>query len=129
VGGNSPTTPGAWLEMMQTLKENGVTLINPHEVPICQEKGIPVLDVRTIKQYEEVMLASHCCVKPWCSASTCNAISPMNVIMLHHGKHLDTVVFTEAAESLNFSSGHNGLTGCDLLSHRMLPCRDSFKAP
>lgn len=44
--------------MMQTLKSNNVTFVNPHEVPICQEKGIPVLDVRTVEQYEKVGLLS-----------------------------------------------------------------------
>ena len=42
------------MEMMQTLKSNNVTFVNPHEVPICQEKGVPVLDVRTAEQYSKV---------------------------------------------------------------------------
>lgn len=44
------------MEMMQTLKSKDVTFVNPHEVPICQEKGIPVLDVRTVDQYDKVTL-------------------------------------------------------------------------
>jgi hypothetical protein len=54
VDGNQPTQPQAWLEMINTLKANQVTLINPHEVKISQEKGVQVLDVRTEKQYKEV---------------------------------------------------------------------------
>lgn len=57
VDGNQPTQPQAWLEMMNTLKASNVTLINPHEVKISQEKGVSVLDVRTSKQYAEVCCA------------------------------------------------------------------------
>lgn len=42
--------------MMQVLKSKDVTFVNPHEVPICQEKGIPVLDVRTVEQYDKVRI-------------------------------------------------------------------------
>jgi hypothetical protein len=59
VGGRSPTEPQAWYEMMNMLKERGVSMINPHEVPISQEKGIPLIDVRTTEQFEQVCFITH----------------------------------------------------------------------
>lgn len=77
VNGNSPTQPGAWLEMINTLKSNDVTFINPHEVKISQDKGVSVLDVRTAKQYEQV------CSSQWAVDVNRYGFIPENTILLY----------------------------------------------
>lgn len=51
VDGQVITSLGAWRKLLQTLHANNVAMVQPQEVPWCQDKGMTLLDVRTEKQY------------------------------------------------------------------------------
>lgn len=51
-----PTSPGGWAEMSNTLREAGLRMVAPQEVPWQKEKGAVVVDIRPAESYKEVGL-------------------------------------------------------------------------
>ncbi len=49
-----PTSPGGWAEMSSTLREAGLRLVAPQEVPWQKEKGAVLVDIRPAESYQEV---------------------------------------------------------------------------
>lgn len=48
-----PTSPGGWAEMSNTLREAGLRMVAPQEVPWQKEKGAVVVDIRPAESYKE----------------------------------------------------------------------------
>jgi hypothetical protein len=53
VNGQTATNAAAWAQLLATLHEHDVEMINPHEVAWCSEEGMPLIDIRTEPQFAE----------------------------------------------------------------------------